>query len=51
MGLMPNQDDAMYLTIGFLTSLFIMKTIRALRPASAHDMSVKSSGCSSCRGK
>lgn len=48
-------DDILYTVVGFLGTLFIMKSVRALRPSSAKNMSVSntitSTGCSSCRGR
>lgn len=54
MGIMPEKDDVMFLAIGFITTLFIMKSVRILRPSSAHDMSsiqTMKSGCASCNGR
>jgi hypothetical protein len=42
-------EDVLNMTVGFLAALFIMKSVRMLRPASAHDMSgMQSTGCTSC---
>ncbi len=45
-------DDYLWIGMGFLGTLFIMKTFRALRPTSAKNMAmpVSSTGCSSCKG-
>lgn len=43
-------DDYLWIGVGFLGTLFIMKTFRTLRPASAKNMAVSSTGCSSCSG-
>jgi len=47
-----NAEDQLHIALGFLGALFVMKSIRILRPANAHDMSgMNNTGCSSCRGR
>ena len=45
-------EDVLYTVIGFLGTMFIMKTFRAVRPSSAKNMSlIPSTECTSCKGR
>ncbi len=53
--MVDTERSLLYMGIGFIGALFIMKSIRVLRPASASSMfnispnQLYNSGCTSCR--